>query len=161
MTEGGRLPGGKIKGDKPMTGAERIKNFREKEKAMSEVAKTIDTRHEGQVVWLDCGSYARSNWHKLRITKVYKRYVACDDGVLYNLAPGMKFGDRRAAESGKWSKTSSITTIDKSAEHAEQRAEISRRRSAEYVKENLSGLTADQLDRIIAIMKEGETQGAD
>ena len=31
MTEGGRLPGGKVKGVKPMTGAERIRNYRIRE----------------------------------------------------------------------------------------------------------------------------------
>jgi hypothetical protein len=161
MTEGGRLPGGKVKGDRPMTGAERIKNFREKEKAMSEVTEVIDTRHEGQVVWVNNGRLGRNDWSQLTITKVLKLFVRCSDGKEYKLLPGEIRGAERGRKHSKWASKAWITTEDKSADLAAKRQEDRRKEMAVAVQSVVPKLDIDKLDRILTIINEGKEENGD
>jgi hypothetical protein len=156
MTEGGRIWGSLPVGERALTGAEKQKNYRirEKEKAMSE----IDTREVGQVVWVNNGRLGRNDWSQLTITKVLKLFVRCSDGKEYKLLPGEIRGAERGRKHSKWASKAWITTEDKSADLAAKRQEDRRKEMAVAVQSVVPKLDIDKLDRILMIINEGKEE---
>ena len=113
-----------------------------------------DTRREGQIVWLDTGSFGRTNWTKITITKALKQYVECSNGAAYNLKPEGKMGYLRGSDRSGWSSPSYITTEDMSEAFAAQQAKQKRKDDLIFVGDHLDDLSDEQLNLVLQIVKE-------